>query len=245
MGRLKHFRRGRQLFKRLTGSKDLDDYQVQVSCPKERHGTEYGGWTICPTSINQEAIVYSFGVGEDISFDLSIIEEFGVQVYAFDPTPKSIKWLKSQKLPREFKFSEYGIASYDGIASFNPPENPEHVSYTILNRPSTAHNAIEAKVYRLETIMNMLGHEKVDVLKMDIEGAEYEVIEDLVKSDIQIGQLLVEFHHRFENVGVSKTRRAIKSLNEKGFKIFYISPDREEYSFIHQRHQPSCLRMVP
>jgi len=39
---------------------------------------------------------------------------------------------------------------------------------------------------------------------MDIEGAEYEVIDDLIASGIRPKQILVEFHHRFKNVGVKK-----------------------------------------
>ena len=73
---------------------------------------------------------------------------------------------------------------------------------------------------------------KIDVLKMDIEGAGYEVIEDLVKSDLEVGQILAEFHHRFRNVGIAKAKRAIKLLNEKGFKIFHASSDKTDYSFI-------------
>lgn len=223
-----------QLSKRIIKRSVADDlgYGVQVSCPKEYLGTEYGGWCINPTEITKDSVIYSFGVGEDISFDLAMIEEFGVKVYAFDPTPKSINWVKSQDVPKEFSLHEYGIAGYDGIARFNPPENPDHVSCTMLDRPSTADRAIEVKVYRLNTIMNMLGHSRIDVLKMDIEGAEYSVIEDLVSLDSDIRQVLIEFHHRFENVGEMATRRAINLLNRKGYKIFDICNNGEEYSFI-------------
>jgi len=34
------------------------------------------------------AVVYSLGIGEDISFDLALIEKYGARVHAFDPTPK-------------------------------------------------------------------------------------------------------------------------------------------------------------
>ncbi len=193
---------------------------------------------ICPAKITKDSIVYSFGVGEDISFDLSLINQYRVKVYAFDPTPRSIQWVKSQTLPPEFLLFEFGIADYDGRAEFSPPENPEHISHTILERPSTAHNAIEVKVHRLETILDMLGHDKIDVLKMDVEGAEYAVLDDLVKSDIEVHQLLVEFHHMFPNVSVSQTRNAVKLLNDNGYYIFSISPSGYEYSFIRKRSEP-------
>lgn len=226
----KIIQKGKRLTNQIIG-RDLR-YHVQINCPKEYHGTEYGGWCICPINITKDSVIYSFGVGEDISFDLSMIENFRVNIHAFDPTPKTVNWVKSQKLPEKFKFFEYGIADYDGIAKFYPPENPEHVSHTMLHRSSTAHNAIEVKVYKLKTILNMLGHQKIDILKMDIEGAEYAVIDDLIASDFEIYQLLIEFHHRFENVSILNTKRAIESLNKKGFKIFDVSSTGEEYSFI-------------
>ena len=60
---------------------------------------------------------------------------------------------------------------------------------------------------RVATLMRDLGHERLDVLKMDIEGAEYEVVADVLASGIDIGQLLIEFHHRFSNVGIERPGR--------------------------------------
>jgi hypothetical protein len=78
----------------------------------------------------------------------------------------------------------------------------------------------------------MLKRQKVDILKMDIEGAEYDVICDLLNCNINVQQILVEFHHRFKDVGVLKTKQAIAELNKNGFKIFDISSLGTEYSFI-------------
>lgn len=36
------------------------------------------------------AICYCVGSGEDISFDTALVEDFGCQVFSFDPTPKAI-----------------------------------------------------------------------------------------------------------------------------------------------------------
>ena len=217
------------LIKTLSGK--YPPTRPQIKCAFEYHGTHYGGWTICPNFLSKDSIVYSFGIGEDISFDLSIIEKYGVNVFGFDPTPKSIEWIYSQKLPKEFIFFEYGIADYDGITKFYPPENKEHVSHTMLHRPSTSEFVITVDVKKLKTIMELLGHTKIDVLKMDIEGAEYSIIQDLVNSEIEIKQILIEFHHRFPGVNISDTTRAVDSLNKQGYKIFWISKNGDEYSF--------------
>ena len=60
-------------------------------------GTEYGGWTYDSRNITANSVVYSVGLGEDTSWDEGIMNRFGVQVWGFDPTPKSIKYVHSNK----------------------------------------------------------------------------------------------------------------------------------------------------
>jgi len=56
-----------------------------------RLGTEYGGWII-PDEIGESAICYSAGIGEDASFDISLIKRYGCNVYSVDPTPRAIEY---------------------------------------------------------------------------------------------------------------------------------------------------------
>jgi FkbM family methyltransferase len=210
--------------------------QVQVDCATEYHGSDYGGWTICPTHLNTDSIVYSLGVGEDITFDLSLIAQYGVQVYAFDPTPKSVNWVRAQVLPDQFRFIPMGMLDHDGTVTFYPPENPDFVSHTISpEQYPTSDRAINLPIRRLVSVMTKLGHSQIEVLKMDIEGSEYRVIDDMLRCGIEVGQLLVEFHHRFKGIGVRKTKRAIKALNRRGYRIFAVSKSGEEVSFIRLR----------
>jgi FkbM family methyltransferase len=207
-------------------------FPVQVRIPKEKHGSDCGIWWICPDHVTRDSIFYSFGIGEDITFEQSMIEAHHVTIHAFDPTPASIAWVKAQSLPAPFKLHETGIAAFDGKAEFFPPENPRYVSHTIIDRKATKSHAISVEVRRLSTTMRELGHEHLDILKMDVEGAEYKVLEDIIQSKIAIQQILVEFHHRFPGVGIGATRRAVELLNEAGYYIFAASPNGEEYSFI-------------
>lgn len=217
----------------LTVKAILGLYFTQTKCIKECLGEKGAMWCICPTNIDKNSIVYSFGIGTDISFDLGLIAKYKMNINAFDPTPRSKDWLQNQTLPKTFHFHDYGIADYDGNAVFEPPKNETDVSYRIIRNSSSEHGALySGKVYKLKTIINMLKHKKIDILKMDVEGSEFSVIDDLVRSDIYIHQLLIEFHHRFKGNSIFKTIKAIRSLNEKGYKIFYISPNKEEYSFI-------------
>ena len=208
----------------------------QIKCKKMQFGNECARWTFCPSNITENSIVYSFGIGEDISFDLTLISNFKVCIHAFDPTPKAIQWIGRQELPEKFNVNYFGIADYDGIASFAPPEDPNYVSYSCHPNSERSKGIIKAKVYRLKTIMEILNHSRIDILKMDIEGSEYSVIEDIVKSDLDIRQILVEFHHGIHHIhaNLQDTKRSINILNESGYLVFSISLSGLEYSLIKE-----------
>ena len=231
-------RRGRCMARALVGR---DVYKrPQVHATKELHGgrpvTGFGAWTICPDRITSKSIVYSIGVGDDISFEISLIRSFGLPaMFAFDPTPTSISWLSRQRVPDEFKLFQYAISDYDGSSRFFPHDNPDCVAHTLIPRKGTASQAVEVQVRTLPTLMAELGHRHIDLLKMDIEGAEYPVIDNLVSHHVEIHQLLVDFHHldRFTpGMSPARTKDAIQKLNRAGFKAFHITPSGQEYSFI-------------
>ena len=194
-------------------------------------GDQNAGWTIHPNLITEKSVVYAFGIGENISFDLEMINRFNCQVHAFDPTPKSIEWLQKQETPEKFQSYNFGIADYDGMVTFYSPQNSEHVSHTMVDRNHDT-ETLNVQVKKMSTILRELGHSKIDVLKMDIEGAEYPVIDNLILEGIEVSQLLIEFHHRFKEIPIQKSRNAIERLHNAGYKLFHVSASREEYSFI-------------
>jgi FkbM family methyltransferase len=199
----------------------------------EYHGTSYGGWAIVPDAMSPATVVYSAGVGDDVSFDLSLIKHYGLTVHAFDPTPRSIAWVRSQSLPAQFVFHEIGVGHEDGTLTLFPPARSSHISFSVVNRTSTVSRyGLEFPVRRLSTIMRELGHERVDVLKMDIEGAEYSVLRTLDEDGIYPTQILVEFHHRFFPDGIARTRAAIQCLNKRDYRLVALSPSGEEYTFL-------------
>jgi hypothetical protein len=89
-------------------------------------------------------------------------------------------------------------------------------------------------VKTVTTAMRELGHSRIDLLKLDIEGAEYPVLRDIIRSQLDIQQLLVEFHHRFKNFSYAMTADMIRELNAVGFKLYFVSPSGEEFSFLRE-----------
>jgi FkbM family methyltransferase len=206
--------------------------QIDRGVKHERFGSDYGGWNVVTEQIRPDSIIYSFGVGQDASFDVGLIERFGVTVHAFDPTPGSIAWVEKNRQPEKFVLHKYGLAAADGDVTFYLPENPNHISHTMLEGARKGIGSITVPVKCLKTIMSELGHQSIDVLKMDIEGAEYQVLDDLLASEIRPRQILVEFHHRFTTDGIETTRRAVERLATAGYRLFCVSRSVEEFCFV-------------
>lgn len=197
----------------------------ELDLPSVRLGTDYGGYAILTDSVTRDSVVYSLGLGEDISFDLALIELSSCQVYGFDPTPRSVAWVRAQEPPPGLHVREVGVAGYDGVASFAPPKDPAHISHRMASGGEH-----QFEVRRLRTLMKELGHERIDLLKMDIEGAEYDVLDDLLRENLRPRQILVEFHHGMHGIPVSRTERALRSLRDAGYRIFDAQPSGHEFS---------------
>lgn len=198
-----------------------------------------GGWSFAPDGLGASSVVYSLGVGDSIGFDLRVIADYGAEVHAFDPTPASVAMLANRDLPERFHFHPWAVTGVDGPVSFQHRRRKDGGQSMMMSvvRTGPAHgDAIEVPGYTLPTIAAKLGHPRVDLLKMDIEGAEYDVIEGLLASPLRPRQLLVEFHHRFPGIGLEATARAIGALREAGYRIFAVSRVGREVSFLLTEH---------
>lgn len=210
-------------------------YTPATKVPHRWYGNDHAGFFLCTESLDAKAIVYSIGTGTDASFDLDVMKELGCKVFAFDPTPKSIRWVADSKLPPDFIFTPLGLGIRNETAVFYLPKNDAYVSGSVIQNDFVDQGKrVEVELRTLRTFVTKHGHEKIDVLKMDIEGAEYEVLPDILNSGIQIGQILVEFHHRMVEDGYAKTKAAVQLLRDHGFVPFAWSDRLEEISFISQ-----------
>ena len=74
---------------------------------------------------------------------------------------------------------------------------------------------VSAPVNTLSNFMQERQHEYLDVFKLDIEGAEYEVLEDLIEHDfLPFTQLLIEYHQRFLSPTLSESSKHNSSLRK-------------------------------
>jgi FkbM family methyltransferase len=179
-------------------------------------------WTIVTGGLRPGSVIYSGGVGEDITFEQELIQKFGVKIHIFDPSPvaqRTISLAKSDGL----LFKPVGLsASSDGRFSIGGGENSgvwlKAGGSEILPCTSIAQE------------MSANGHHSIDLLKIDIEGFEYEVLESCLAAKIPIKQICVEFHDFFPDIPKIKTKNMIRALQFHGFEL--IHRHRHDHTFL-------------
>jgi FkbM family methyltransferase len=184
-------------------------------------------WTICPDGLNAKSVIYSGGVGSDISFEHELARRFGCKVVLLDPSPTGVKTmaLPENKIP-QFHYFPVALAGCAGRLDLASPLHGD--SWSVKNDSTVK---VDVPCTDLLSLMRQNQHDHIDLLKLDIEGSEYEVIDDFLKRRIPVRQVSVEFHHTLiPGIRRSRTIRAIFKLIASGYKL--ISQEGENYTFI-------------
>jgi FkbM family methyltransferase len=179
----------------------------------ERHGTDYGGWLVPTGLLAESSVVYSGGVGEDASFDLALIERYGCTVWAFDPTPRAADYAATIA-DRRFVFMPVGLWSSDSTQQFHAPERDEYVSHSIADLHGTG-ASFTARCRSVPSLASELGHGRIDLLKLDIEGAEHDVLPSLAAAGLAPSVICVELH----DTGPLRRTRTLVRLLRSGYVV--------------------------
>jgi hypothetical protein len=184
-------------------------------------GTKYGCWFL-PKDIDldEDSVVYSAGVGEDISFDMLLSDKYKCNIVLIDPTKRSkkhfdelkhyyekIKWKLSGDIQEDyygimyplkpdldkFTFVEKGLwDKKEPNMKFYKPVNKQYVSHSLLEGVCSDEYT-EVDVDTLRNIMDENNHYTIDVLKLKIQGAEVKVLQDMLNENIFPRYICIHF----------------------------------------------------
>lgn len=193
-------------------------------------GDDGFAWRFLPEFIGPQSVAYCFGLGTNMTFEDTLARDTGAEVHCFDPTEQAVNYARPIVAANDrLTLHEVGLSNADTTLRFYRNPEPGIGSLSIKNL-GYGDNFVEFEVKTLETLMRERGHTRLDLLKFDIEGAEYDVISDLAKHGTEVDQICLEFD---QPVPPWTTADAIETLSQLGYVP--ISIWGLNFLFVHQR----------
>ena len=189
-----------------------------------------------PTGEREKCVVYDFGLRAEPHFGVHMAER-GCEVHGFDPSPVTRRgfddanneYMQRAKRHPHYHFHPYGSGGVDGNVTLYE-YNWGQVS--ILNwrdfggdQSHGPKRTFGLAVKTLPTIMQALGHDRISVLKIDVEGSEWNFLENMFDKMgcPPVDQITIEYHHftRDDKYGTTPEIAVVSNLLRVcGFKVF-------------------------
>jgi FkbM family methyltransferase len=188
-------------------------------------------------SIGPSSIIVDVGCGFEADFSLHMISRYAARAIGVDPTAihePSLRELEV-KTNRQFIHKKWLVSRdsgetmfYESVANESGSVHPGHIN---IRKGESRSYLVES--VNLNDLPLKLGLKEIDILKLDIEGAEYDLFAEIDHIDLQpFRQIYIEFHHRsLTEYSRRDTIDVVKAITAKGFKTF--SLDDINYLFYH------------
>ena len=207
-------------------------FELANSEPVNGRLRAYGNYYLDPTALPDRPIVFSIGVGDDISFDRALLDRHDVRLFLFDPTPRSARFIAEAGLPPNVSFAPIAVADHDGTMTMFIDDLEPNIDTTTsvsVQRRGAEDEGLEFTCRRVPTLMKEQGVSDLDVLKLDIEGAAIGVLEDVLEAGIRPTQIAAEFERPERLPDVRAYLKALEQLFGKlrslGYRVYRTRPD--------------------
>eukprot|EP01065_Artemidia_motanka_P006446 TRINITY_DN13170_c0_g2_i3.p1 TRINITY_DN13170_c0_g2~~TRINITY_DN13170_c0_g2_i3.p1 ORF type:complete len:760 (+),score=228.56 TRINITY_DN13170_c0_g2_i3:44-2281(+) len=215
-------------------------------------GSSYGGWNFAPNLLSRGSVVYSIGLGRDMSWEAAMLRAMPfLKIWGFDSTPVHMQWWKKAPLRDHPSVThvEVLLAGKDGNITLHLPRG--HVTSFVpvqdgVKASKTTRVSLMAKT--LPTLARENGHSQIDLLKIDVEGAEFAVLDAWSKNKQAypaVCQLLLELHARLVP-GTSNDEIVRVATQELGFVVQHETKNRAcPDGCVSLMHPAHCCRTAP
>ena len=162
-------------------------------------------------ALNSDSIVIDLGANTGM-FSEMIIKKFNSRCFAVEPNKELFEKISEKKLTK----LNFAVTKKDGPIEFYISEN--HEASSLINNFQNLWEIAEKQTVEGISLYNLLQKLKlvdarIDVLKMDIEGAELDIIEALnYKNSKNIQQITIEFHYWINPESAQRAKQSIKKL---------------------------------
>lgn len=197
-----------------------------------RLGTRYGGWWLDTNTLNHSPLLIDCGLGEDISFPIAFLEKFKGHVIGVEPNPRSLDYCRIH-VPSGMTIIPKAIwtdAGQDVVFHLPRPQNQlppgaDGVSGSLIGSHEYVNGGddLHIQTTSFAEILANENRQSCDVLKIDIEGAEYELIDALIaRNELpHANQLLIEFHHNVTHHTLDETQSTTQKIMDAGFDLIH------------------------
>jgi FkbM family methyltransferase len=186
--------------------------------------TRVGNYLIHRLPSGSRPIIYSFGIGSDISFDKAAADMFGVPIYMYDPTPGVATFMQRHQDDERLIFKNEGIYSSETITRLYTSEKAGKLNSSLypIHGPGGGFELVHCRT--LSMFMAENRHDSIDILKMDVEGVADDVLNQVIdETDIRPKQIVTEFEiKRIENpiTYLPKILRLMQRLKKNDYLVF-------------------------
>lgn len=178
------------------------------------------------SAISSKSVVIDLGANEGCFYS-TLNAEYNCRCYAVEPSPRLFNRLPKNNNSSVFNFA---ICKTDGPVFFFLSDNSEANS---LDQAIASQWGFREKTtvegITFENFLEKINVGSVEVLKVDIEGAELDMLESITASRLNsISQITIEFHDFLYTGGeyLTRMRAVLKKLEDNNFLIIKISnPD--------------------
>jgi FkbM family methyltransferase len=184
-------------------------------------GSAYGGWKLPEGVIEASWTCYLVGAGGDVSLEFELVSRYGARVRCFDAVAFFVESARERAGdPPAFSVHHAAIAVKDGPIRVQRSHDPVSQSVSAAQLYDSE-NYFELPGRSLPSLMSELGDTSVELLKLDIEGSEYDVLPTLDLAGLGVKLLAVQLHH---NASVRKALQLIAGLREQGYELVASRP---------------------
>jgi FkbM family methyltransferase len=179
-------------------------------------GSAYGGWKIPEGAVGERAICYCIGAGGDITFDLELIRRYGAIVRAVDPVQAyGAAAVEAAAGEPRFTFREAAVAVQDGPIRMQVHHEPVSHSLSAAGLYDTD-RWMQVDGRTIPSLMREFGDDHIDLLKLDVEGSEYELMPTLDLVALGVTVFAIQLHHTGT---VRDATHLIERLERQGFRL--------------------------
>lgn len=213
-------------------------YRIHVMAP--RAGLDYlpPNFLYFPR-FSAASTIIDVGCSYEAELCTHLIGRFGVKAYAVDPTRKHAPALAKLAETHKGRLTHVPVAicAEDGPITFH--ESAENESGSIRSDHVNVHSdhvtSYEVEGLRPISLLAKLGLSGADLLKLDIEGAEYDLLSRIDGKELMpFQQIFIEFHHHAVKAYTERdTRELVRKIEGIGYRSY--STDDHNYLFDRQR----------